>query len=55
MPMELWIALIALATAIVALPTALVELASALVKLVCVLHDDLSGTRDGDSGHKNSR
>ena len=53
--MELWISLIALATAIIALPTALVELASALVKLVCVLYEDLSKTRDGDSGHKNSR
>lgn len=53
--MELWIVLIALATALVALPTALVELASALVKLVCVLYKDLSETRDGDSGQKKSR
>ena len=53
--MELWISLIALTTAIIALPTALVELASALVKLVCVLYEDLSETRDSDSGQKNSR
>jgi len=55
MPMELWIALIALATALVALPTALVDLASDLVKLICVLYKDLSETRDGGSGQKKSR
>ena len=44
--MELWISSIAPTAATVALPTALVELASALFKLVCVLHEDLSKTRE---------
>lgn len=53
--MELWIALIAFATALVALPTALAELATVLVKLVIALHKDLSETEDGGSDKKKSR
>jgi len=53
--MEVWIALIAFATALVAAPTTLLELVTALIKLVCVLYEDLSKTRDSESGQKKSR